>query len=235
MSELRRAAAHVFVEDLFHPELGVEDAHHLNRVLRLRSGEIVTVCDGHGSWRVCAVVSKQILEPVDDLIHRSEPRSRPISVAFGIPKSDKPETVVQKLTELGVDRILPVLLDHCVVRWDEAKIDRMIDRFEKVAREAAMQSRQVFRPVVSRVTPDLETLLGVPEIARQGGAVALTDPQGDANLEGISTLVVGPEGGFSDRELAAIDRWVRLPGGILRSETAAIAAGVLLARARDQQ
>src|SRR5690606_10118284 len=96
------------------------------------------------------------------------------------------------------------------------------ERLGRVADEALVQSRGVWRPAVAPVTP-------VGEVA--GPAVALADPAGAPDPGGISTVLVGPEGGWSPEERAGRDL-VRLPGSVLRCETAAVAAGVLLAQAR---
>ena len=233
MTQRRLAAAQVFVDDIGNPVLDGADAHHVIRVLRVRPGEVVAVSDGRGSWRMCVMSSRHELEPVDDMIHSESRAGRPIGVAFGVTKSDKPETVVQKLTELGVDHIAPVLLEHSVVRWDEDKIDRQHERFLRVVREAAMQSRQVFLPTVHRVAVDLPELLRNSTFTELKGSVAAAEPGGEDRIESVSVIVVGPEGGFSQEELSCFDKRVSLPGGILRAETAAIAAGVLLAHSRE--
>jgi 16S rRNA (uracil1498-N3)-methyltransferase len=233
MNDRRRAAAHVFVHDIVHPVMDDVDTHHLVRVLRLRAGETVTVSNGRGAWRICTMTSSHTLEPVSDDIHAVAAAEHPIAVAFGVTKADKPEIVVQKLTEIGVDQIVPVLMEHSVVRWDEDKIDRQHERFCRVVKEAAMQSRQVYLPVVQRVVANIEALVKSSVIAQHHGALAAAEPDGDASLDGISAIVVGPEGGFSTSELEQFERRVALPGGILRAETAAIAAGVLLAHGRS--
>lgn len=232
MNDRRLAAAHVFVQDIAHPVLDDADAHHLLRVMRLRPGETVTVSDGRGSWRVCEMSGDGGLAITsDDVRTESSPQVR-ITVAFGVTKADKPEVVVQKLTEIGIDHIAPVLMEHSVVRWDTEKIDRQHDRFVKVAREAAMQSRQVFLPVVHRVLGSIGELLDAALITGQQGEIAAADPAGDDSMLGLTAIVVGPEGGFSPAELGRFDRRVALPGGVLRAETASIAAGVLLAHGR---
>jgi 16S rRNA (uracil1498-N3)-methyltransferase len=234
MTARRHAAAHVFVGDIARPVLEEIDAHHLLRVLRVRSGETVTVSDGRGSWRVCVMATNAELVPMDDTLHHESVSNHPMTVAFGVTKGDKPEIVVQKLTELGVEHIVPVQMDHSVVRWDDDKIDRHHERFEKVSREAAMQSRQIFLPSVHRVMSNLGALVSDSLMLTQWGTVALADPDGSDGVDEVSALIVGPEGGFSARELDLVKTRVALTGGVLRAETAAIAAGVLLAAARNR-
>jgi 16S rRNA (uracil1498-N3)-methyltransferase len=143
------------------------------------------------------------------------------AVWSAVPKGDRPEWVVQKLTELGVGTIGFVECARSVVRWDAARAARQLERWQRVAREASMQSRRVWLPHVVGVRPfaalDLST-------------IALADPDGDDGLQGCRGVVVGPEGGFTPAELAAATRCVSLGDTVLRVETAAVVAGVLLTR-----
>src|SRR5438874_13471201 len=105
------AAAHAFVPTLDKPVLAPEDRHHLERVLRLKRGDLVTVSDGAGGWRPCAFGAA--LAPAGPVQHEPAP-SPPITVAFGVLKGERPELVVQKLTEIGVDRVVPMTTARCV-------------------------------------------------------------------------------------------------------------------------
>ena len=223
-SRLPALAAHVFVDDLDAPVLAADDAHHLGRVLRLRDGEAITVGDGAGRWRR-GVFHEGALRVTDGIVAVNAP-SPVITIAFALTKGDKPELTVQKLTELGVDRIVPFQADHTVVRWDAAKASRNADRLRAVARGAAMQSRRVWLPVVEDITT-----LG--ELARTTRDVALAHPGGDAPSLAATSVAVGPEGGWSDEELALVDQRIDLGATTLRAETAAFAAGVLLTALRD--
>lgn len=218
MIERRTSAAHVFVDDLALPVLAEDDAHHLSRVLRLRDGERVTASDGRGRWRNCRFEQNSLAVdgPID-----SEESTANVAVLFALGKGDKPEIVVQKLTELGVLRIVPFVAERSVVKWDADKAERNLQRLRKVAREAAMQSRQVVLPRVD----DLQ--MSLTDAVSLVGEVALAEP-GGSRLDGsVGAIAIGPEGGFTDSELAG-RRTVGLPGGVLRAETAAVVAGALL-------
>ena len=218
MNDRRRAAAHVFVDDLDSPVLDSDDAHHLSRVLRLRDGECVTASDGRGRWRTCLYTGSGI---VPDGAIEVEAPTGPVTVLVALSKGDKPETAVQKLTELGVSRIVPFVAERSVVKWDDGKSQRNVERLRKVAREAAMQSRQVRLPVIDEVQPSLAAAIALV------GDVVVAEP-GGASLDASTTAIaVGPEGGFTPTELAG-RRTVSLPGGVLRAETAAVVAGALL-------
>lgn len=223
-----RAAAHVFVADLDRPEIAEDDRHHLERVLRLRPGEVVTASDGRGGLRVCRFAAGGALEPDGDATVEP-PRQPSVGVGFALVKSEKPEWIVQKLTEVGVDRILPFTASRSVVQWDEAKAARNLSRLRRVAVEAAMQSRQRWLPTVEPVRP----LTAVSE----GDDVALADGDASAGPPTLArpTVLVGPEGGWSEEERAAArGRFVRLGASVLRAETAAVAAGVLLCGLRER-
>lgn len=216
------AAAHVFVTDLDDPVLSEGDRHHLERVLRLRSADVITVSDGAGRWRPCGLGAE--LRPLGPIEH--DPRPEPeIGVAFALVKGDRPELVVQKLTELGVDRIVPFRSARSVVRWDEAKASRHHERLAAIARSAAMQSRRSYLPVVAALS-DFGTVARIAgaALAERGAApVSLARP----------FVLVGPEGGWADEERAAALPAVGLGPHVLRAETAALAAGALLAALRD--
>ncbi|MFM8563756.1 MAG: RsmE family RNA methyltransferase [Acidimicrobiia bacterium] len=224
MNERRRAAAHVFVDDLAHPVPHPDDVHHLQRVLRLRDGETVSASDGRGGWRSC-VWSSGTLAPVGGM--HAEPRVRSLAVAFALCKGDKPEVIVQKLTELGVDTVVPFVSERSVVKWDAEKSVRNVERWRKVAHEAAMQSRQVYLPTITDVVPSIDDLVN-----RSSFEWTVAEPGGGVVAATVSAIAVGPEGGFTDDELARFVVRVGLPGGVLRAETAAVVAGALLVAAR---
>lgn len=218
------AAAHVFVADVADPVLDDDDRHHLERVLRLRAGEAVTVADGRGGWRACAFAAGGTLEPVGEVEHRPAP-SPTITVAFALTKGAKPETAVQKLTEVGADRIIPFAAGHSVARWEGERAGRHVARLRKVAREAAMQCRRAHLPVVEEVAT-------FAEVAALAGA-CLADAGGAPPSLERPVVLVGPEGGWTDAERAAGLPAVALGPHVLRAETAAITAGALLAALRD--
>ncbi len=231
--DLAAAAAHVFVADLGVPVLDDGDAHHLAHVLRLEAGEVVSASDGAGRWRRCRFEpagggpAPATLVPVGPVVleERAEP---PITVAFALVKGQRPEWVVQKLTEIGVDTILPLVTERTVVRWPAGRADRHLGRLRRVAREAAMQSRRARLPEVGRLTTFAD-LLAAGDVAARG---CLARPGGDPPSLDRPVVLVGPEGGWSAGEGASGLPWVDLGRTVLRAETAALAAGVLLCALR---
>lgn len=217
-----RGGPHAFVTDTDEPELSEGDRHHLANVLRLRTGDALTVSDGQGTWRPCTFGA--VLEPCGDP-HHVPLAVRQVAVGFALIKGGRPEVVVQKLTELGVDRIVLLNAERSIVRWDPDKERNQMVRLGRVAREASMQSRRVRLPV-------LEGLESVASLASVPG-VAMAEPGGAPLDAACSMLLVGPEGGWTSHELGS-RQGVGLGPTILRSETAAIAAGVLLTALREK-
>ena len=215
---LRTSAAHVFVESIASPQPEDDDAHHLFRVLRLRDGEVVTVSDGRGSWCATRVVGGA-LQPETAPVQ--EPAPIQLTIASAIPKGDRAEWMVQKLTELGVTEIAFLHCARSVVRWEGERGVRQLQRMRRVAREAAMQSRRVWLPALTGPVPT-DTMLSRPH-------AVLAEPAGSTRDQlpfRPSTVVVGPEGGFSPEELSVDVPWLRVGDQILRVETAAIATAV---------
>jgi 16S rRNA (uracil1498-N3)-methyltransferase len=147
-----------------------------------------------------------------------------ITVAFALLKGERPELVVQKLTELGVDRIVPMVTARCVVRWDGERSQRHRDRLRRVAREAAMQCRRSWLPTVEAVQP-------FAAVASGPDAVLADDGGGPVDL-GRPVVLVGPEGGWAPEEAACGRPAMSLGPHVLRAETAAIAAGALMVAKR---
>ena len=216
-----RGGPHAYVEDLDDPVLSAEDRHHLSRVLRLRDGDALTVCDAAGRWRAARFGAG--LDPCGGVVDVPPP-SREVSVGFALIKSGRPELVVQKLTELGVDRILLLSAERSVVRWNADRAAAQLARLTRVARESGMQSRRVRLPVVESVVP--------AAVAVGRTCVAMAEPGGEALDDDVGLLLVGPEGGWTDAELGDRRR-VGLGPTVLRAETAAIAAGTLMVALRD--
>jgi 16S rRNA (uracil1498-N3)-methyltransferase len=217
---LRRAAAHVVVDDVVSPQLSPDALHHLGRVLRLRRGEVVTVTDGAGRWR-CAVYTGEGVEASGDVV--AEPRPEPsLTIAVAPPKGDRLEWLVGKCTEVGIDRLVLLDAEHSVVRWPEERAVRQLDRLRRVAAEAASQSRRVWLPELAGQAPAIEVLPGF----------AAAEPGGRPLRADDTAVAVGPEGGWAPKELEVAGGEVSLGPNVLRVETAALAAAVLMVSMR---
>ena len=215
------AGPFVLVGDLDEPALDAAELHHLGTVLRVRPGDPLVLGDGAGRWRAGRFGDPP--EPVGAIESVARPVPA-ITVAFALVKGDRPELVVQKLTELGVDRIVPFRAARSVVRWDEARAARAVVRLRAVARAASQQCHRPWLPEIAEIAEfaDLVRLDGVGLADRRGTAPTLERP----------SVLVGPEGGWAEEErVAAAAAGVPTVGfgpHVLRAETAAVTAGALL-------
>jgi 16S rRNA (uracil1498-N3)-methyltransferase len=217
---LRRSAAHVLVADVAAPVLDDAAAHHLARVLRLRPGEPVTVTDGAGRWRCCEFGGDGI-DPAGEVVVVAGPAPA-LTVAVAPPKGDRLEWLVAKCTEVGIDRLVLLDAEHSVVRWHGDRAERQRSRLRRVAVEAAMQSRRVWLPEITGPLPAVDVL----------PAAAAAEPGGRPVEAGDHTIAVGPEGGWSAKELEIAADVVALGPFVLRVETAAVAATALMVSLR---
>ncbi|MEO3761113.1 16S rRNA (uracil(1498)-N(3))-methyltransferase [Mycobacterium sp. B14F4] len=216
-----------------------DEGFHAANVRRIRVGEHVDLSDGAGELAHCVVenVGKGRLT-ARVLDRRTVPQASPtVTVVQALPKSDRAELAVELATEAGADAFVAWQASRCVARWDgSAKVDKGLRRWAGVARSAARQSRRARIPQVSGPvsTAELaERLRGEDSVAlvlHESARGHLTDvPLADA---GALTLVVGPEGGIADDEIAALAAAgataVRLGPTVLRTSTAAaVALGAL--------
>lgn len=239
------AAAHVFVgEGLSQPRLEEPDRHHLTRVLRLKAGVAVTACDGRGGWVPCRLGSDGGLEPVGEVV-REAPPTPEVTVAFALTKGERPDLVVQKLTELGVDRLVPFAAERSVVRWDAVKAAKHHDRFVELVRQAAMQSRRVILPSVGLASvsgsrPSDGSIVpgaAVPSFgevaAALGPRVVMADMAGESPVLARPAVLIGPEGGWSPAERDTDVPRMKLGVHVMRAETAAITAGAMMVALRS--
>lgn len=209
------------------------DAHHIGRVLRMRPGEELTVCDEQGTdYRgvITAISPQEVrLTVIATSPTLSEPTLR-VTLYQGLPKSDKLDWIIQKTVELGVTRIVPVVTSRSIARADGDKADKKRERWQRIAAEAAGQSGRGVIPAVSAPLSWRQLLEELaPEqtlVFYEGGGQPLSALV-DRHTTDLS-VIVGPEGGFAPQEMAALTGRGVTPATlgkrILRCETAPVAA-----------
>jgi 16S rRNA (uracil1498-N3)-methyltransferase len=219
-------------------ELPADARHHLSRVLRLREGAAVVVADGAGVVAAGRVAGDGVVALTEEPAAVPPPTPR-VRVLQALGKGRKHDDVVRVLTELGVDAVTAVTTERTVVDLD-GKADRVRGRWEAVARSACAQARRAHLPEVDGPTPvaDLLDRLGRrPCLLAHVGET--TDPLAAAEAaHGTEEVVVaiGPEGGWTDHEVATFTAAGAIPVGlgptVLRTEHAAtVLASIVLAAA----
>ena len=231
------ALRRVFVDRIEGREAAVRgrSAHHLARVARLRPGENVEISDQKTAYR--ALTTECSKTEVRFKVQEPLPPPRPVRVeiALAIIKFSRFEWAVEKLSEIGVRTLTPLIAGRCDKRLVRASGNRR-QRWARIAFEAAQQSRQLAAPSV------LEPR-GLEAVVRDCKAEnkVLADPQGDPAGRicgmGSATLLVGPEGGWTASETAlAVENGFRPAGlgtSVLRSETAAVSLAAVIRSRQD--
>lgn len=213
---------HVLLENLQSPELSEEKLHHLKKVLRSKPNSLITATDGKGAWGIFNF-SGDSLENVDQIRFEKE-RKHFLTIAISLTKSGKPDLAVQKLTEIGIDKIVLFPAEHSVPLWDQSKQLKNEQRLQRVTHSALEQSKGIWLPQVTFVS-------SFADVAALSG-VAMADVSGDQVTESCTCLAIGPEGGWSQSEYAFNLPKVCLSDQVLRAETAAIVAGAMMASFR---
>ena len=206
-----------------------EDANHAIKVLRIEVGEIFRVSDGNGGWANVQVneVTKRSLETTVLEVGRQEPLEIKFTVVQALPKSDRAKEAVELLTEAGADVIVPWLANRSISRTE------VISKFATTAREASKQSRRLFIPQLHETVKER----GVVELIKGADLALVFHESAQVKLSEIITpqtkaknvvIVIGPEGGITEEELATFAAAGAHVAGlgrpILRSAHAGLAA-----------
>jgi 16S rRNA (uracil1498-N3)-methyltransferase len=215
-----------------------DEARHAVVVRRTQVGEHVVLVDGAGTSATCAVTetSKSSMSAVVSGVAVVPAPAPFVTVAQAIPKGERAELAVEVLTEVGVDRIVPWAAARCVGTWRGERAAKSLAKWRATAREAGKQSRRAWLPEVTAMatTGDVVALAKDADLAvvLHEGADA---PISSLELDGVRSVlvVVGPEGGITDEELAQLGdaHVVRMGESVLRTSTAGVAAvAALLSR-----
>ena len=216
-----------------------EDEKHIKTVLRAREGEEVTLCDGEGMDYQCRIASLErgvLLDIISKEVCETEPKTK-ITLYQGLPKADKMELIIQKCVELGIDRIVAVSTERAIVKLDK-KEAKKLERWQKIAEAAAKQSGRGKIPEISQQV--LKFKEAVAEAKNLDGAIIPYEREQETGIrqfvqgfKGESVgIFIGPEGGFSDEEIALAQENgiipITLGKRILRTETAGMTTTAIL-------
>lgn len=243
---------HCFVENIIGENVIIagQDAHHITNVLRMKVGDEIYVSDESGRGVVCCISGIGDDGVIADIVREEEDRELPVDITLyqSLPKGDKMEFIIQKCTELGVRRIVPVESSRCVVKLDAKTADKKVDRWQKLARSASEQSqrnailevapvmswKEAIREAETACNAQKSVLRAVICFEHESGTGTLKSLlEASGSLKSVSVFV-GPEGGYTDEEVeqatAAGITPISLGRRILRTETAgmALAAALML-------
>ena len=216
-----------------------EDVRHLNKVLRMQPGEILRISTHEGDnylGEITAIDDTQVVLHIIEEVPSTELKQR-IYLFQAIPKGDRMETVIEKAVELGVYEIIPVEMKYCVVKLDDKKKKKRIERYQTIAETAAKQSKRSIIPTVHDVMTYKEAVKYarncdvnlVPYECKEGMAATTAAMAKVTDADSIS-IIIGPEGGFADEEIDMVSDMdiISLGKRILRTDTAAIAATTMV-------
>lgn len=211
-----------------------DDVHHITKVMRNNIGDKIICSNGHGQDAIVEIIeieNKQIVCKItDEHLENREPRTH-ITLVQGLPKADKMELIIQKGTEVGVSAFLPFTSERTIVQLDQKKEQKRLERWDKIAKEAAEQAHRSLIPKILPVVSFKELLKlnedGLTLIAyeKENSRTLYQVLEQNNNVDKVF-LIIGPEGGFSEQEIIAAEKngavSVSLGKRILRTETAGI-------------
>ena len=214
-----------------------EDRHHIVKVMRMEINDQIICVDPEGKQAICRlseITNSSVVADVVQWIDESPELPISITIASGLPKGDKLEWIIQKGTELGAQQFMPFSAARSVVKWDEKKAAKKIDRWKKIAKEAAEQSHRTILPSIINPMSFKELLkksndfdyklAAYEEESRQGETSVLSSTLKKMKNGETLLFVFGPEGGLSEEEVQQLKDFgfglCGLGPRILRTETA---------------
>ena len=224
--------------NISHDQAIIEDKkqiHYLKNVLRFKPGTAITIFDEYGNEYLCRILSfskKTVLEIKKKLLPSQKKNSFKVTIACAIPKNSKMDDIIDKLTQLGVDRIIPLLTKRTIVNLNDKKKETKFIRWQKIVFSASQQSQRVTLPVLEPIKDIKEVLAEannfdlklIPTL--EGKRVYLKGVLGKAKYKNI-LILIGPEGDFTPEEVATARKAgcipITLGQTVLRVETAAVA------------
>jgi len=215
--------------------LNEEQSRHIAKSLRMKQGDMLTVCDGAGNdygCRIDTIIKDSVaLSVCYKQASASEPHIR-VSLYQGVPKGDKLEDIIQKCTELGIHEITPVLTKRSISRPNEKQAEKKRARYQKIALEAAQQSGRGIVPEIHKMISFKEAVQNcsaeVKILFYEGGGKSLRELVRENKNATSFAVFIGPEGGFEKEEVDAVLNTgginATLGARILRTQTAPVAA-----------
>lgn len=212
-----------------------ENVNHIKNVLRLKVGDEIFLCDGERNdylVKIEAIAKDKVTGLIIDKMKSKSESDVEVILYQGMPKGSKMELIIQKATELGVSKIVPMISDRVVVKFkDYKKTSKKVDRWNKIALEA---SKQCNRGIVPKVTSPVKFKDVLIELKDKKNIIVPYENEENISIKSVLkniskdsvNIVIGPEGGFEESEIENFKsinaKIVSLGSRILRTETAGI-------------
>jgi len=212
-------------------ELQADNAHYVRTVLRLKQDQSLILFNGLGGEFSCVIIEvsrKRVVVSISEAIDRTVESPLHVTLGLGISRGDRMDWAVQKVVELGVNNITPLITERCVVKFKADKKQQRLKHWENIVQHATEQSGRTILPVMNSIDHFDRW------VTEQKHLKVFLDPYAEKSLYDLTpqdlkvTLLTGPEGGFSAKEreqaISAGFIPVRMGKRILRTETASLAA-----------
>ncbi len=221
-------------ENVFGNQIIINDSdyHHITKVMRMRLGDKVIVCDNNDSFlcSISDITDKQVELMIEEKLIENKEIPVSVTIAQGVVRREKMEEVVDKITQLGAVAYLPVMMERCNVKFNDEKLERKLERMNKIAKEASEQSHRTYK---LKVEAPIDFKSFIKESSKYDLClVAYENISEDQSLKTVLKekkyknilVLVGPEGGISEKELKALldNKFIPVALGprILRTEVA---------------
>lgn len=216
-----------------------DDAKHIAKVMRQTPGDyLIAVMEGEAYLAKIRSADFDVEVELGEVLEAQVESPKKVTIACGLPKGDKLDLITQKATELGMYALLPFTAERSIVKWDNSKSEKKIGRLQKIAKEAAEQSHRThvpeidnlhsFKQLLSKTESYDVVIVAYEEEARQGDRTRFAEILKSLYDKDSALIVFGPEGGISEREVAALKSagaiFTSLGPRILRTETAPLYA-----------
>lgn len=209
-----------------------EDVKHIAKALRVKVGEPLEICDGHSKEYIVMVKSISEVVVCHDIKVNDINRESPLRIDLyqGLAKGSKMDTIIQKAVELGVRSVVPTLMHRSIVKIDAQGEKKKTERWQKIADEAAKQSKRSHLPTIEPVVnlsklKDLSKYDLILLAYEQENTLKVKEAIEDFSGQNIAVFI-GPEGGFEESEIDVLEKLggksISLGSRILRTETAGV-------------
>ncbi|MEJ8751233.1 RsmE family RNA methyltransferase [Lagierella sp. ICN-221743] len=218
------------IDDNFIEIVEKEDFHHGKNVLRLKVGEKLELISEANKY-ITEITEIKIDSILTKVLEKTELKNKDVSIKLyqGMPKSDKFELIIQKSVELGVDEIIPFESERTIVKFKSKSYDKKQERYEKIIKAAAMQSKRNSIPKIDYPIKLNEIELEDEELgilAYEESGFPIREVLKNSKIYNTISIVIGPEGGFSKKEVDELIskgfNSISLGDRILRTETASL-------------